>query len=159
MPSLGSLGGLGGSGWLEKLKRGFEAAGRVVASLARVGRNERLSSEATLAPLTILCFVKSCGRSLGPSGALALARNAGVLLLLAGSGRAALMALVALVLRSRLPLSLVFWNLRTRSSDEPLESSAEMLDPDRAGTFIDSMVRGPVRGSAAANRRFVVLSL
>lgn len=54
MPSLGSLGGLGGSGWLEKLKRGFEAAGRVVASLARVGRNERLSSEATLAPLTIL---------------------------------------------------------------------------------------------------------
>lgn len=40
-----------------KLKRGFEGTGRVVvvvASLAGVGRKERVSREATLAPLAIL---------------------------------------------------------------------------------------------------------
>ena len=49
-----SLSVLAGSGCLEKLKRGLEAAGRVDASFAVVGRNERLSMEAALAPLTIL---------------------------------------------------------------------------------------------------------
>jgi hypothetical protein len=46
-----------GSGWwcLEKLKRGFEGTGRVVVSFAGVGRKERVSREATLAPLAILC--------------------------------------------------------------------------------------------------------
>lgn len=38
-------------GGLEKLKRGFE---RVVASLAKVGRKERVSTEATLVPLAML---------------------------------------------------------------------------------------------------------
>jgi hypothetical protein len=63
---------------------------------------------------TYLGLEKSCGRSLGPSGAFALPRSAG--LFMAGGGRAADMALEALVLRRRLPLSVVFWNLRTRSS-------------------------------------------
>jgi hypothetical protein len=42
---------------LVKLKRGFEGTGRVVvvvASPAGVGRKERVSREATLAPLAIL---------------------------------------------------------------------------------------------------------
>jgi hypothetical protein len=86
---------------------------------------------------------------------------------MAGGGRAAAdMALVALVLRSRLPLSVVLWNLRTRSSiatalvspyltlislhgsyipDEPLDSSPDTFDPERAGRSIVSMVRVPVR--------------
>lgn len=114
--------------------------------------------------------MKSWGRSRGPSGTLALPRPA-ALLWMAGSGRAALMALDALVLRRRLPWSPVFWNLRTRSSaktglastprritqlppecffvpDDPLESS-DMLDPDRSGTLVDSMVRVAVRGCVA----------
>jgi hypothetical protein len=137
--SVGSRGSLGGSGCLEKLKRGFEGPGRVVASFAGVGRKERLSREGTLVPLAILHMVasawvlvtglrlsfnmpaatyrgleKSCGRSLGPSGTLARPRSAE--LLLAGGGRDADMALEALVLRRRLLFSVVFWNLRTRSS-------------------------------------------
>ena len=45
-----------GSGWWcrEKLKRGFEGTGRAVVSFAGVGRKERVSTEATLAPLAIL---------------------------------------------------------------------------------------------------------
>jgi hypothetical protein len=48
--------GVAGSGWwcLGKLKRGFEGTGRVVVSFAGVGRKERVSREATLAPLAIL---------------------------------------------------------------------------------------------------------
>lgn len=106
---------------------------------------------------------------------MALPRPA-ALLLMVGSGRAALIALDALVLRRRLPWSPVFWNLRTRSSDEaglapfdttshyatapicffvpeePLESS-DMLDPDRSGTLVDSMVRVVVRGCVDMVRR------
>lgn len=63
---------------------------------------------------TYLGLEKSCGRSLGPSGTLGRPRSAG--LLMAGGGRDADMAFEALVLRSRLPFSVVFWNLRTRSS-------------------------------------------
>jgi hypothetical protein len=100
----------------------------VVASLESVGRKERPSTEATLVPLAILQVVtsvfvlssiwhplhsttylgleKSCGRSLGPNGTLALPRNAG--LFMAGGGReVADMALEALVLRNRLPVSVV----------------------------------------------------
>lgn len=140
-------------GCLVKLKRGFEGTGRVaVVSLAGVGRKERVSREATLAPLAILlCLLKSWGRSRGPNGTLALPRPA-ALLLMVGSGRAALIALDALVLRRRLPWSPVFWNLRTRSSEEPLESS-DMLDPDRSGTLVDSMVRVVVRGCVDMVRR------
>jgi hypothetical protein len=97
-----------------------------------------------------LCLEKSWGRSRGPSGTFARPLPA-VLLFIEGSGRAAVMALDALVLRSRLPWSLVFWNLRTRSSagkvlaatsrcapaspmhlvpDEVLESS-DIVDPER----------------------------
>jgi hypothetical protein len=44
-----------GCGCLVKLKRGFEGTGRVVVvSFAGVGRKERVSREATLAPLAIL---------------------------------------------------------------------------------------------------------
>ena len=195
-----------GGGCLEKLKRGFEGTGRVVVSFVGVGRKERLSGAATatlemlvflhtftrqlllgkvwshspafppwLAYVPYLCLEKSWGRSRGPSGTLALPRPAwlwfGV-----GSGRAAVMALDALVLRRRLPWSPVFWNLRTRSSDEaglapfdttshyatapicffvpeePLESS-DMLDPDRSGTLVDSMVRVVVRGCVAMVHR------
>jgi hypothetical protein len=110
-----------------------------------------------------LCLEKSWGRSRGPSGTFARPLPA-VLLCIEGSGRAAVMALDALVLRSRLPWSLVFWNLRTRSSagtvlaapsrcapaspmhlvpDEVLESS-DIVDPER--WFADSMVRVVVRG-------------
>lgn len=108
-----------------------------MASFESVGRKERPSREATLVPLAILhirasAFIisdmhfslhittylgleKSCGRSLGPNGTLALPLSAG--LLMAGGGRDdADMALEALVLRSRLPVSVVLWNLRTRSS-------------------------------------------
>jgi hypothetical protein len=126
-----------------------------------------ISSQCT-ATQPYLCLEKSCGRSRGPSGTLALPRNAAVLV--AGGGRAADIAFEALVLRSRLPWSLVFWNLRTRSSagdkvsiatahvsitshpvpDEPLDSSPEILEPDLTGTgtgtFVDSMARVPVRG-------------
>jgi hypothetical protein len=114
-----------------------------------------------------LCLLKSWGRSRGPSGTFARPRPA-ALLFIVGSGRAAVMALEALVLRSRLPWSLVFWNLRTRSSagtvlaptpryasssvmglvpEEVLESS-DMVDPDRIGTLacVDSMARVVVRG-------------
>jgi hypothetical protein len=50
----GSAGAVfGGSGCLEKLKRGFDGMGRVAASFG-VGRKERLSTEATLIPLAIL---------------------------------------------------------------------------------------------------------
>lgn len=59
-------------------------------------------------------FEKSCGRSLGPSGTLFRALSDA--LLMVGGGLAALMAFEALVLRSLLPWSAVFWNLRTRSS-------------------------------------------
>jgi hypothetical protein len=125
---------------LEKLKRGFVGTGRVVASFAGVGRKERLSRAGALVPLAILHIrtsavvqhaplyslrsaapqptylglEKSCGRSRGPSGTLARPRSDG--LCMTGGGRAADMALEALVLRSRLPFSVVFWNLRTRSS-------------------------------------------
>jgi len=112
---------------------------------------------------------KSCGRSLGPSGPLFLPPRSAelllllLLLLLTGGGRIADMALEALVLRSRLPVSVVLWNLRTRSSvgisiaftrisllslhtpDEPLESSPDTFDPDLTGRSIVSMVRVPVR--------------
>jgi hypothetical protein len=67
-------------------------------------------------------FEKSCGRSLGPSGTLFLPLSAA--LLMAGGGRAALMAFEALVLRSLLPWSAVFWNLRTRSSTRDTVSMA-----------------------------------
>jgi hypothetical protein len=111
---------------------------------------------------------KSCGRSRGPSGTLFRPLSAG--LETAGGGREADadadMALEALALRSRLPLSVVLWNLRTRSSvaprlalkcrlytdavpDEPLDSSPEMFDPDLAGRSIESMARVPVRTGAA----------
>ena len=65
---------------------------------------------------TYLCLDESRARSRGPSGTLALPRAAALLLAGGGGARAALMALEALVLRRRLPWSLVFWNLRTRSS-------------------------------------------
>lgn len=116
---------------------------------------------------TYLCLEKSCRGSRGPSGTFALPRPA-ALWLIGGSGRPAVIALEALVLRSRLPWSPVFWNLRTRSSargaisitvasmrpapkcffvpEEPLESS-ETVDPDRSGTFVDVMARIDVRGS------------
>lgn len=55
----------------------------------------------------------------------------------------ALTELAALALRSRLPWSVVFWNLRTRSSEEPLDSSAEMLETAR-GALVESMGRGAV---------------
>jgi hypothetical protein len=186
--SVGSRGSLGASGCLEKLKRGFEGPGRVVASFAGVGRKERLSREGALVPLAMLhmfgsAFVrvfpischmpaatyrgleKSCGRSLGPSGTLARPRSAE--LLAAGGGRDADMALEALVLRRRLLFSVVFWNLRTRSSvaatavsvimnallapdsgaiivpDDPLDSSPETFDAERAGSSIVSIVRVP----------------
>jgi hypothetical protein len=58
---------------------------------------------------------KSWGRSRGPSGTRARPRPAWWWFIV-GSGRAAVVALDALVLRSRLPWSPVFWNLRTRSS-------------------------------------------
>lgn len=64
---------------------------------------------------TYLGLEKSCGRSLGPRGCFTRPRSAG--LFMAGGGRdVADMALEALVLRRRLPLSVVRWNLRTRSS-------------------------------------------
>lgn len=80
------------------------------------------------------------------------------------------MALVALAFRSRLPWSVVFWNLRTRSSasnnqshvplspsipsgdlipDEPLDSSPDTFEPDLMGKSIVSMVRVVVRAGAA----------
>lgn len=53
--SVGSTGSLGsGSGCFEKLKRGFDGPERALPSLARVGRKERFSTEATLVPLAIL---------------------------------------------------------------------------------------------------------
>jgi hypothetical protein len=56
---VGSVCSFGGSGWWEKLKRGFAGPARVAASFAfvRVGRNERPSveaTEATLVPLATL---------------------------------------------------------------------------------------------------------
>lgn len=117
-----------------------------MASFVAVGRKERPSIEAALVPLTILlCLEKSWGLSRGPSGTLFRPpRSAG------GGGREAFMAFEALVLRRRLPFSVVFWNLRTRSSDEPLESSAERVEPDLTGGAVDavdsSMARGAVRG-------------
>jgi hypothetical protein len=162
----------------------------VVVSFERVGRKERPSAEATLVPLAILevftsAFVpsfqylsrctttylgleKSCGRSLGPSGTLALPRNAG-LFIAGGDREVADMALEALVLRNRLPVSVVLWNLRTRSSittvsvrhspqyaafttlcvpDELADSSPDTFDPDRAGGSIVSIVRVVVRTGA-----------
>lgn len=71
---------------------------------------------------TYLCLEKSWGRSRGPSGTLALPLSAA--LVAGGAGRAAERAFDALVLRSRLPLSPVFWNLRTRSSVVGTVSSA-----------------------------------
>lgn len=51
-------------GCLVKLKRGFEGTGRVaVVSLAGVGRKERVSREATLAPLAILLLHASADLS------------------------------------------------------------------------------------------------
>jgi hypothetical protein len=53
-------------GCLVKLKRGFEGTGRVVVvSFAGVGRKERVSREATLAPLAILLIHASADLSLG----------------------------------------------------------------------------------------------
>ena len=51
---VGSTCSFGGSGCLEKLKRGFAGPARVVASFVAVGRNERLSVEAALVPLATL---------------------------------------------------------------------------------------------------------
>jgi len=51
---VGSTGSFGGSGCLEKLKRGFDGPERVVASFDRVGRKERPSAEGTPVPLAIL---------------------------------------------------------------------------------------------------------
>lgn len=59
---------------------------------------------------------KSCGRSLGPSGPLFLPRSAELLFTGMDGGRMADMALEALVLRNRLPASVVLGNFRTRSS-------------------------------------------
>jgi hypothetical protein len=170
----------------------------VVASFASVGRKERLSRAGALVPLAILHIrtsavvqhaplysaapqptylglEKSCGRSRGPSGALARPRSDG--LLVTGGGRTADMALEALVLRSRLPFSVVFWNLRTRSSapgvsasypqrrsrhmtsipEEVLDSSPDTFDPERGGRSIVSMVRVPVRTGAAIIRTAAAL--
>jgi hypothetical protein len=52
-----SAGSLAGAGCLEKEKRGFEGPGRVLISVAGVGRKERLSMEATLVPLATLHMV------------------------------------------------------------------------------------------------------
>lgn len=120
----------------------FSRTALPLATLCTVSTFRPIHIESARPPY--LCLWKSCGGPRGPWGTFAVRLCEPSGLWPGSPGRVvAETALEALVLRSRLPLSPVFWNLRTRSS--ACVSTLVAHAAQRGGTCRAARVLGHVR--------------